>query len=142
MEKYLWALVIICCKSSGVVFLEKGLFCGINRPKDAANLSELEKKHVPVIESPDKVKAGEPFNVTVKIGSIPHVMEQGHHIQWIDIYSSENFLAKVLLTPVFTRAEVTVTLVKGGAHKTSKLRAVERCNLHGAWESSKVLVIE
>ncbi len=137
MEKYLWPLVIICCKSSGVVFLEKGLFCGINRPKDATNLSELEKKHVPVIESPDKVKAGKPFNVTVKIGSIPHVMETGHHIQWIDIYSGENFLAKVLLTPVFTRAEVTVTLVKGGAHKTSKLRAVERCNLHGLWEARK-----
>ena len=122
--------------------MEKGLFCGINRPKDPDSLSEMEKKHIPVIDAPDKVKAGEPFKVTVTVGSIPHVMEQAHHIQWIDIYAGGNFLAKVLLTPVFTRAEATVTLVKGGAHRTSTLRAVERCNVHGAWESTKELLVE
>jgi len=122
--------------------LDKGLFCGINRPKDAMNLSELEKKHVPIIESPDKVKAGDPFNVTVKVGSIPHVMEAGHHIQRIDIYSGENLLANVLLTPVFTHAVTTITVVKSGVHKSSTLRAVERCNLHGMWETRKKIVVE
>ncbi|MFQ5887716.1 MAG: class II SORL domain-containing protein [Candidatus Hydrothermarchaeales archaeon] len=122
--------------------MEKGLFCGINKPKDTENLSELEKKHVPIIEAPGKVKAGEPFKVTVKVGSIPHVMEEGHHIQWIDLYSGGNFLTNVLLTPVFTRAEATITLVKGGAHRTSTLRAIERCNLHGLWEGSKDIVVE
>ncbi|MFQ5974823.1 MAG: class II SORL domain-containing protein [Candidatus Hydrothermarchaeales archaeon] len=122
--------------------MEKGLFCGINLPKDIENLTELEKKHVPVIDAPDKVKAGEPFKVTVTVGSIPHVMEQGHHIQWMDLYSGKNFLAKVLFTPVFTKAEATITLVKGGAHKTSTLRAIERCNLHGLWEGNKDIVVE
>jgi hypothetical protein len=44
---------------------EKGLFCGINIPKDLANLSDMEKKHLPVIEAPDEVKAGEPFQATL-----------------------------------------------------------------------------
>jgi superoxide reductase len=120
----------------------KGLFCGINRPEEPANLSEMEMKHIPIIEAPGTVQAGEPFQVTIQVGEIPHVMEEGHHIQWIDLYSGENFLGKVILTPVFTRAEVTLTLVKGGGHGTSTLRAVERCNLHGLWEGTKEITIK
>ncbi|RMF91034.1 MAG: superoxide reductase [Methanobacteriota archaeon] len=120
---------------------EKGLFCGLNRPADPQNLSEMEKKHIPVIDCPEVVKAGEPFKVTVRVGEVPHVMEEGHHIQWIDLYSGSNFLAKVLLTPAFTRAEATVTLVKAGKHRRSTLRALERCNLHGLWEGTKEIEI-
>ncbi len=83
-----------------------------------------------------------PFKVTISVGSIPHVMETGHHIQRIDLYSGENLLANVLLTPVFTRAVATITVVKGGAHKSSTLRAVERCNLHGLWEARKEISVE
>jgi len=121
---------------------EKGLFCGINQPKDPANLSELEKKHIPVIECPDNVKSGEPFHVKIKVGEIPHVMEEGHHIQWIEVKSGENFYERIDLTPVFTRPEVTLTLVKGGKHEKRILRVIERCNLHGLWETKKEITIE
>jgi superoxide reductase len=70
---------------------EKGLFCGNNIPKDLANMTDTEKKHLPVVECPDTVKAGEPFQVKITVGSIPHVMDEGHHIQWIDVYSGQNF---------------------------------------------------
>ena len=120
---------------------EKSLFCGMNKPNDASNMSELEKKHTPVIECPDAVKAGEPFQVKIRVGSIPHVMDEGHSIQWIELYSGENFQARVDLTPVFTKAEVTLTLVKAGKHRKSTLRAVERCNLHGQWEASKEITV-
>ena len=120
---------------------EKGLFCGMNKPADASNLTEPEKKHVPVIECPDTVKAGEPFEVKVKVGSIPHVMDEGHSIQWIELFSGENFLTRIDLTPVFTKAEVTVTLVKAGKHRKSILRAVERCNLHGQWEATREITV-
>jgi superoxide reductase len=122
---------------------EKSLFCGINKPGDPSSLSEMEKKHTPVIECPDTVKAGEPFTVKVKVGEIPHVMEEAHHIQWIDLYSGQsNFIARIDLTPVFTKAEFSVTLVKGGKHEKSTLRAVERCNMHGLWESTKEINIQ
>ncbi len=133
---------IFLVKNLGMVFLTKGLFCGINRPQDPESLSEMEKKHVPVLDVPGKVSAGEPFKVTISVGSIPHVMDKEHHIQWIDLYSGGNFLTKIVLTPVFTRAEVTVSLVKSGGHKTATLRAVERCNIHGMWEASREIVVE
>jgi superoxide reductase len=121
---------------------EKGLFCGINQPKDASNLTEAEKKHIPVIECPDTVKAGEPFQVKIKVGEIPHVSEEGHHIQWIEVKSGENTYARVELTPAFSKAEATITLVKAGKHRTSTLRAIERCNLHGLWEAKKEITVE
>ncbi len=120
---------------------EKSLFCGINRPADPANMTDLEKKHTPVIECPDTVKAGEPFEVRIKVGEMPHVMEEGHHIQWLELYSGQNQYIRIDLTPVFTRPEVTVTLVKGGKHRTSTLRVVERCNLHGTWEAMKEITV-
>lgn len=120
---------------------EKGLFCGINKPKDPANMTESEKKHTPAIECPDTVKAGEPFQVKIKVGEVPHVMEEGHHIQWIDVYFKQNFYARIDLTPVFTRPEVTVMLQRHSKHSTSTLRVIERCNLHGQWEASKEITI-
>lgn len=120
---------------------EKGLFCGNNEPADPANLTEMEKKHIPLIDCPDTVKAGEPFQVTIKVGEIPHVMEEAHHIQWLEVWFSTNFNARIDLTPVFTRPEVTITLVKGRLHKTSTLRVVERCNMHGQWEATQDVTV-
>ncbi len=120
---------------------EKSLFCGINKPADPANMTESEKKHAPVIECPDQVKSGEPFDIKIKVGEIPHVMQEGHHIQWIDVYFGQNFNARIDLTPVFTLPEVTIKVVKGGKHRKANLRVIERCNLHGQWETSKEITI-
>lgn len=120
---------------------DKGLFCGINKPEDSANLTELEKKHTPVIDCPDTVKAGEPFKVSINVGEIPHVMDEGHHIQWIDVYFKNNFFARVDLTPKFTRPEVTLTLERHSKHASSTLRVIERCNLHGQWEATKEISV-
>jgi len=120
---------------------EKGLFCGINKPKDPAAVTEFEKKHAPVIYCPETVKAGEPFQVKIKVGDIPHVMEEGHFIQWIEVKFGENLYARAELSPVFAKPEVIFTLVKHGKHDTGTLRVIERCNLHGAWEASKEISI-
>ncbi|MBF0566677.1 MAG: class II SORL domain-containing protein [Nitrospirae bacterium] len=121
---------------------EKGFFCGMNVPADPANMTDSEKKHMPVIDCPDSVKAGEPFQVKIKVGAIPHVMEEGHHIQWIDVYVGQNFFVRVDLTPVFTKPDVSVTLVKGsGKHGNATIRVIERCNLHGQWEATKEITV-
>ncbi len=121
---------------------EKGAFCGINKPADPANLSDLDKKHIPVIDCPDTVKAGKPFQVKIKVGEVPHVSEVGHHIQWIEIKTGENLYARVELTPVLSLPEVTVTLKKAGKHRKTTIRAIERCNLHGLWEAEKEITVE
>jgi superoxide reductase len=122
---------------------EKGLFCGINAPKDPSNLNDMEKKHIPLIDAPDEVRAGEPFKATITVGAVPHVSEEAHHIQWIDVYFGQNFYERIELTPVFTRPEVTVTLVRHGkgTHKVGTMRVIERCNLHGAWDATKEIKV-
>ncbi len=120
---------------------EKSIFCGVNRPKDPANMTDPEKKHTPVIECPDSVKAGEAFTVKINVGEMPHVMEETHHIQWIELYSGDNYNARFDLTPVFTKPEVSITLVKGGKHRKATLRVIERCNIHGQWEAVKEITV-
>lgn len=121
---------------------EKGLFCGNNKPKDMAAMTDLEKKHHPVIDCPDTVKAGEPFPVRISVGSMPHVMEEGHFVQWIEVRFGESLYSRVDLTPAVSRPEVTVTLVKHAKHQKATLRVIERCNLHGAWEAAKEITIQ
>ena len=121
---------------------DKGFFCGINQPVNASNLTEMEKKHIPVIECPDRVKSGEPFTVRIKVGEISHVSEEAHHVQWIEVKSGENLYARIGLTPVLSRPEASVILQKAGKHRTSTLRVIERCNIHGLWEAAKEITVE
>jgi len=127
-----------------VLMSEKGLFCGINKPEDPANLSEMEKKHIPVIDAPEEVTAGEPFNVTINVGEIPHVMENAHHIQWLDVSFGSNFYARVDLTPEFTSPTVTLSLIRHGkgSHDRGTLRVTERCNIHGLWAAEKEIGVK
>jgi superoxide reductase len=115
--------------------LTEDLFFDINRVKDMSNLTDLEKKHLPVIDAPDSVKAGEPFEVAIEVGKLlAHPNEQGHHIQWIVLLNKSLTLAIVQLTPETTSPTVKLTVT---IEKSAKLRALERCNLHGEWEYSK-----
>ena len=46
-----------------------------------------KEKHMPVIEAPAQVKAGEAFQVKVSIGKeIAHPNTVEHHIAWVDLY--------------------------------------------------------
>jgi superoxide reductase len=106
----------------------------IQSAKDIANMSDLEKKHVPMIILGGAPKAGEPFEVTVWVGEqMAHPSEVEHHIEFIDLYLDDRFIARCDLTPVFTnpKACFTVTLNDSGT-----LRAYERCNVHGDWTYS------
>jgi len=47
-----------------------------------------------------------------------------------------------VLVPVFSMPEVTVTLKKAGKHRTSSIRVIERCNIHGLWETKKDITVE
>ncbi len=105
------------------------LFAQINRAKNPEKMTPLEKKHMPEISVPKRVKAGEPFEVKIRVN---HVMQNKHFIQWLEVYDGDLFLARVDLTAVKTRPEVTITLALG---QSTELRFYERCNLHGTWEN-------
>jgi superoxide reductase len=115
--------------------LTDDLFSKINRAENPKDLTELEKKHLPVIDAPDRVKAGEPFPVTIEVGKLlSHPNEPAHHIQWIVLLNGSVTLAIVQLTPVSSSPKVTLKIT---LEKNAKLRALERCNIHGEWEHSK-----
>lgn len=100
--------ILVCCGKPMVLQEEK--------TTDSGN-----EKHVPVIEET-------PGGVIVKIGSIPHPMEDAHHIEWVEIQKGND--------------EVSIKFLKPGqkpeAEFSSKkdliTKAREFCNLHGLWK--------
>jgi len=101
-------------------------------------LSKVES-HLPKIEAPDTVKAGEKFKVKVSVGPHPNTVE--HSIRKIELYYYEEgrsfnpvLLGSFSFTPVYMEpiVEVTVSLKKKGV-----LYAISYCNLHGVWEARK-----
>ncbi|MBU0567539.1 superoxide reductase [bacterium] len=119
--------------------MSENLFTVINRVKDTANPTDLEKKHTSNIEVPEPVKPHEPFEVKITIGKeLAHPDEGGHHIQWLELFAGEAFLGRVDFTPMVSGSPVTLTLK---LFEDTTLRALTRCNLHGLWEASRNLKV-
>jgi len=118
----------------------QSLFEGINRVKDPAAKTPLEKGHAPVITAPLLVKAGEPFIVEVAVGESLHPMGPSHWIEYIELNIGNepagraDLQSKGYLKP---RVAFTVVLPKDVAPE-GKVSLVARqfCNLHGLWEGS------
>ena len=78
------------------------------------------EKHVPVIE---KTETG----IKVKVGSIPHPMEEKHYIEWIEIIADGISYRKFLKPGEKPEAEFEI--------KAGKIEAREYCSIHGLWRS-------
>ena len=79
------------------------------------------EKHMPVIErTADGIK--------VKVGSIPHPMEEKHYIEWIQVLVDGKACRKFLKPGDLPEAEFPT--------KAEKIEAREYCNLHGLWKTS------
>ncbi len=110
------------------------------------------EKHVPVIELPEQIKAGEPFKVTVVVGKeIPHPNTTEHHIEWIDVYfkpESGKFIHQVGHFDFVAHAASAQGANEGSVlcnphvvldmtiKEPGTLIALEFCNIHGVWEST------
>jgi len=77
-----------------------------------------KEKHVPVIEKSAK-------GVSVKVGSVPHPMEEKHYIEWIEVTSGKNLSVVGLKPGEKPEAEFCT------ADTNAKVRAY--CNVHGLW---------
>ena len=116
------------CGAPKTAFEEKD---AIKTPKDASNLTELEKKHIPVIKVV-KVCGLIPegcHDVHVKMGEIQHPMQKEHYIMHVDFYIDNEFISRVILTPEKLNPAAALHIKVD----TGKLAAIELCNLHGAW---------
>ncbi len=116
------------------------LFFQVNSPKDPDNMTDLEKKHFPVITAPDAVKPGECFEVTVEIGKLlAHPNELGHFIEFIELYAGHTYLVRMDFTAVSTCPTMKVCMAL--EKDCGALRAFARCNLHGVWEADNPIVV-
>ena len=78
-----------------------------------------KEKHVPVIE---KVAGG----VKVKVGSVPHPMEEKHYIEWIELIVNGKADRQFLKPGQAPEAVFKV--------ESKNATAREYCNLHGLWK--------
>lgn len=116
------------------------IFCGVNTTKDIEGASDLEKKHLPIIEAPDRVMRGEWFDVNVHVGALmAHPNEPGHHIEFIELYADDTYLARMDFAGQRCKPILCARLCLD--HDYSRLRAFEHCNLHGSWEWDKEITV-
>ncbi len=106
-------------------------------------ISKVES-HTPRIEAPDKVRAGEEFEVRVTVGPHPNTVQ--HSIRYVELYFEEEgrgfnpiHIATVRLEPEYAEPKLTFTL---RLKKSGVLYAVEYCSLHGLWEARKEVRVE
>ncbi len=95
----------------------------------------MDPKHTPKVEAPDKVKAGEWFQVKVSIGIEGlHPSMAEHFIQWIAIYKDDIEISRVYLHPVYSKPEVTFTIA---LDETSTIKIFEQPNHTAPWVTTK-----
>lgn len=82
---------------------------------------EGQEKHVPVIEKTDK-------GIKVKIGSVPHPMEEGHYIGLVQLIKDGEVTIGKRLKPSDKPEADFCCIVE-----TDGLKARIFCNLHGLW---------
>ena len=92
--------------------------------KEKTGDEEGKEKHVPIIEQTDK-------GVKVKVGSVPHPMEEAHYISLIQLIDGNDVVIGKRLKPGdLPEAEFCCLVKKEG------LKARILCNLHGVWVDS------
>jgi len=77
-----------------------------------------KEKHVPVVEKTAK-------GILVKVGSVPHPMEDKHYIEWIEVTSGPFLSVKGLKPGEKPETEFCIP------ETNAKARAY--CNVHGLW---------
>ncbi len=78
-----------------------------------------KEKHVPVIE---KTKCG----YKVKVGEVPHPMEEDHYITMIELRTNDELIRKCLKPGMAPEAEFYTM--------SDIVQVIEHCNKHGFWK--------
>ena len=81
-----------------------------------------KEKHVPVIEKTDT-------GIKVKVGSVPHPMEEKHFIEWVAVHTDKGIFRKFLKPGEKPEADFVIS------EDVQKSR--EYCNVHGLWSTKK-----
>jgi superoxide reductase len=88
----------------------------------AKTADQGREKHTPVIEKDNG-------SIKVKIGSLPHPMEEKHYIEWIEVVTDGKVYRQFLSPGQTPEAVFNVS--------ARNVRARQHCNLHGMWEAKQ-----
>jgi superoxide reductase len=113
----------VCGNIVEILHAGKGQLVCCNEPMKQMKENTVDaslEKHVPVIE---KVANG----IKVKVGSVPHPMEEKHYIEFIELIV-DGKVCRQYLSP--GQAPEAFFVVTG-----DKVTAREYCNMHGLWKS-------
>ena len=99
---------LVCCGQPMELQQEKATDAGL-------------EKHVPVVEATKK-------GIKVKVGDVPHPMEENHYIQWVEIIADGKSCRISLRPGQKPEAEFDI--------EPQKVTAREYCSVHGLWKSS------
>ena len=103
---------------------------------DEKTADAATEKHVPVIE---KIDGG----YKVKVGSVPHPMEEKHYIEWIELLADGKAYRQFLEPGDAPEAIFSLTTAEYDSDlkcivmkdiKTMTVSAREYCNVHGLWK--------
>ena len=98
---------LVCCEQPMELLQEKTADVG-------------REKHVPVVEATDS-------GLKVKVGDVPHPMEEKHYIEWIEVITDGGSCRQFLKPGDKPEAEFEI-----GAQRAA---AREYCSIHGLWKS-------
>ncbi len=101
---------LVCCGKEMVEMEEKSKDQGL-------------EKHVPLIEITDDI-------AKVKVGDIPHPMEDTHYIEFVQLIVDD-----LIYTKYLKPGDITVVEFKLPKEYTN-ISALEYCNIHGLWKSN------
>lgn len=97
---------LVCCGEPMVLFVENTV--------DAA-----KEKHIPVVEKADQ-------GIKVKVGSVPHPMEEKHYIEWVEIIVDGKAYREFLKPGDAPEALFGL--------QDENVTAREYCSIHGLWK--------
>jgi superoxide reductase len=99
---------LVCCGQPMELLQEKVTDAGL-------------EKHVPVIEAADS-------GIKVKVGDVPHPMEEKHYIEWVEVITDGGGYRQFLKPEEKPEADFDI--------KPQKVTAREYCSIHGLWKSN------
>ena len=99
---------LVCCGQPMELLQEKAADVG-------------QEKHVPVVEATNS-------GIKVRVGDVPHPMEERHYIEWVEVITNGESYRQFLKPGENPEAEFEI--------KPRKVTAREYCSIHGLWKSS------
>ncbi|MFC2061203.1 desulfoferrodoxin family protein [Elusimicrobiota bacterium] len=106
----------------------------IQMPEDPAELTDLEKKHIPLIFANRACGLIDGcLDLHVKMGEIVHPMLPEHYMTSIDFYLDKQFLSRVILTPEKLNPAAGLHLKAD----SGSITVISHCNVHGSYIAEK-----